>query len=186
MKWREEMLNKSFVAVLLATGLAMMSQAHAGPSFLEAAIFYAENVEGLEVQRLKDATIAIQPNLPGMGGTIFMVNDDEPCTLRIFDGHVLPGKTRKLTVRHINFRKLPGPRSVELGNTSTSATTVFMYNLIDGAICDSNYKSGGAFPNMSCHKDYYWSGNRVRRLNALEYIRNNFCMGLPQPDPMPY
>jgi len=93
-----------FPAVLLAMGLAMTSQAHAGPSFLEAAAFYFKNVQGLKVQRAKDATVAVQENLPG----------------------------------------------------------------------------------MSCHKDYWWSGNRVRRLNALEYIRDNFCMGLPQPDPMPY
>src|SRR6516162_6198239 len=176
-----------FPAVLLAMGLAMTSQAHAGPSFLEAAAFYFKNVQGLKVQRAKDATVAVQENLPGMGATVFMVDDDEPCTLRIFDMNVLPGKKKKVTVRHVNFSKLPGPRSVELGNNGIASTAVFMNNLVDGAICDSNYRlSDGTYPGMSCHKDYWWSGNRVRRLNALEYIRDNFCMGLPQPDPMPY
>ena len=57
--------------------------------------------------------------------------------------------------------------------------------LLSGAICESDVDLNLTFSNQKCAKGFQWSRgvyeNVVRRFRSLDYIRNNFCMGLPGP-----
>src|SRR5262245_56580070 len=63
------------------------------------------------------------------------------------------------------------------------------YKMPPGAWCDGWYDLSTTPPGKLIKVDC-WPGNSFtgainRRLQALDYIRNNFCAGLPEPPPPP-
>jgi hypothetical protein len=89
--------------------------------------------------------------------------------------------TKLLTAMTVDFSRIPSPR--DFGWVAGGWTA----DLPANAMIESNIKGeeGGSVsfvPTGKTYKSFYSGsfGNRSRRLNALDFIRNNYCVGLPE------
>jgi hypothetical protein len=121
------------------------------------------------------------------------VEEDKPCIVEEFDknGEIFNAQTRMYEtaprLKWLNFAKLPSPRQAIFFQTAA----VFR------PLPDLTYCSTPAEPDSSaldpkpkgkffnCSESFTIFGHISRRINALDYIRKNFCAGLPEPPPPP-
>jgi hypothetical protein len=101
------------------------------------------------------------------------------------------GRTTRFSTRP-NFLKMPSPRAAYIGVDPAARQTLtndqrVNFDLPNGATVEA--KPGETEPmkvwSINVHHISFGGENMLRRLQALEYIRNNFCMGLPAPPPQP-
>jgi hypothetical protein len=188
--------NMKRLAYAVVALIVMTISANAQPSFIQAAAFFLDGVPNVEVSTVKNGEIGVE-----MVGRrwLYITSDEEPCTVIKVDLNGEPArnlqefnsrKPKLLKALIIDFSKLPGPYAV-----SWNGAGWLMHNLVDGAICESTIREdsssplGMSFPNKQCGQWFRSTsmGNGARRMYALRYIRDNFCMGLPEPpNPRPY
>jgi hypothetical protein len=173
--------------------------------FLKAAAFFYNGVER-ELEYITDnGTTADNAIKDKLANTIYMVDGGgDPCLVHILDVGFQAtadiNKMQSLKATHINFRKLPSPHAFDAWQQSpgpfygrmTVTTYWEMNNLSADAICETgiNFNNGAiSYPNKKCLKSVHWNDDNEnasyrmqRRLKALDYIRKNFCMGLPEPN----
>src|SRR5262245_41180467 len=176
--------KKAVSVAALAIATTVNTASGAQPSFLEAAAFFLTGEEHLEKQAVNNGQAAVSV----ASKQFFFVMDNEPCTVIWIDMN--PGtQQRSVKAIHVNFSKLPGPNSINWNRNGYLIT-----GLVDGAICssavrkDASEPTGMSFPDKTCSGWFRNSpaGLGARQMHALQYIRDNFCMGLPQPQPRPY
>ena len=157
----------------------------AKPSFLEAAVFFLEGKEPDPAQIISNSEI----NLPL---THYRQDKDQPCIVFAFSTAPPYGAIS------YNFNLFPGPRSahmyqdgvaqfhivashrsVEDTHPTTFARCTRRRAYVDGTL---RYVDGSTM----CQTDWTLTlPHGERALRALQYIRDNFCEGLPQPPARP-
>ena len=112
---------------------------------------------------------------------VFLQSDDEPCTLieiNLSTGGILL----------IDFTKMPGPNDFGYDERWHSP------HLVDGAWCEATARKDDSAFGLSFTRTKCWKGasgpktghgGAARQLDALRFIREAYCMGLPQ-GPRPY
>jgi hypothetical protein len=174
--------------------LAIPSAATAAPSFLEAAAFF---LSGNEPQKpLPDNTRKVYA-----GPIQFALDDTDPCT--IFqtstqhlinllqfptDGNWPTNNTAFWYTTKIQFNQFPSPKAAQFRNPSVDPSVEVAPYFGFGLRADSK---------AACNADDLQQCARViivadmpnvsmyRRLQALQYIRDNYCPGLREPPPKP-
>ena len=111
-------------------------------------------------------------------GDFYLQSDDEPCTLIQF---------REGRIVLIDFTKMPGPN-----NVGYDWMAWHIPHLVEGAICEAtmqkdNSAFGLSFTRTRCWKNVHGpvGGATARQVDALRFIREMGCVGLPQ-GPRPY
>ena len=142
------------------------------PSFLEAAVFVKTGAIPCSKGSNRFCWFFETDGKPDpMVAGHFWTKDDDSCVLYQTDR---PGQTDQF--RRIDFSQWPSPRTVGriyVGNSPSQGLT-----LRGGALC-TIWADG----KSQCHSavEIY----TPRQLRALDYIRANFCPGLPEPPPPP-
>jgi hypothetical protein len=78
----------------------------------------------------------------------------------------------------VNFLLMPSPRAAyQIGQVTA-------FDLPTDAVCYPNDASMARW-GRTCARQFTIGGDVFRRLRALDYIRDNFCMGQPEPPPPP-
>ncbi len=76
----------------------------------------------------------------------------------------------------VNFLLMPSPRAAYPFGQRIA------FNLPTDVMCYPNDASMSRW-GRTCTLQFSIGGNAFRRLKALDYIRDNFCMGQPEPPP---
>ena len=182
----------SVILVVLSSGAFAQNKDESHPSFLEAGIFFITAREPPKEVRLLSsrlATVIDFRKVPGTGALrdgvyeFKTLEEYGPCTILSFLLDPPYG------MRTVDFNKLPSPRAMKLfGGEFTTAEM----ELPNQAWCETKttVSPEGLITveqdTTTCFKKYDLGGYKIdRRLKALDYIRNNFCPGQPEPPPPP-
>jgi hypothetical protein len=165
------------------------------PTFLEAAVFVLTGREFRE-QKNADSLSYIETQeaeyVQGIRG------EDWPCL--VFEFNKLQSDARHpFNVNSFNFKFLPGPRSPHI--FLRSGQVVFQVHAEQRAVADTDPTTfalchsdrslvNGRLEHVNgstrCADEFTWTlWSGERGLFALQYIRDNFCAGLPQPPAPP-
>jgi hypothetical protein len=178
------MLKKLLATVAFVCGLA--APAYADGRFLNAASYFLSGFDadnGVKYTVLKNGSEAA---IGGDAGIMVFQDDHKPCTVHYMNFivkklEIAQGGPQVLTAMTVDFTKIPSPRDF---GWAAGGWTV---NLPANAITESNVKDAGNgdvsfIPSGKTYKTFYSGvfGNKSRRLNALDFIRANYCQGLPE------
>jgi len=177
------MLKKLLATVALIG--ALVAPAHADQRFLNAASYFLSGFDadnGVKYTVLKDGSEAAIWSTHGGGITIFQ-DEHNPCTVHYINFFALGlevanGKRNfPLTATTVDFTKMPSPRDINMRYSIYPPAG----SMIESAVKDAGNGSVSFVPTGKTFKSFYFGsfGNLSRRLNALDFIRANYCQGLP-------
>jgi len=155
--------------------------------FVQAAIFFFLGLEPPHINIATETKPGIREKATtNPTGTVFLVLEDEPCKVQWLPSR---GNSPKQEMILIDFSKIPSPRAMKI-TTNAFGVVKATYMMPPGARCSAWYDLSTDPPGKRVSKEDCWPGNSFtgnvyRRLKALDYIRNNFCPGLPEPPPPP-
>jgi len=185
-------MKKLFTTV--AAMALLTATAHADARFLRAAVFFLDGGDdGLKYQITTDGM-----EVMGSEDTGAMIFQDKTDRCTVYYTNIrdeIPDRGSKLmNARRVNFNKMPSPR--DFGSSYVSGIGGRMWSWVASLPPDAmiettvrHEKSGPvtvSFPPTGKYwKSISWfdtsvNGNGPRRLRALDFIRNNYCPGLPE------
>jgi hypothetical protein len=156
------------------------------PTFVEAAVFFIAGKEAVknEGQTVMPGTAVIVSEkaitIAGEKHDFEQGGDDHPC--RILEKYYA---SPPYMIRMYDFALLPGPRSARPQGSSAA-----IFTLPADAVCwskreftdESTQQMRGIPGTSGCAAQIVVSGTHFyRRMEALQYIRRNFCAGQPEP-----
>jgi hypothetical protein len=152
------------------------------PTFLEAAVFFIVGIAPpfLEIDEGGNTSS------DRLGGS-YERSATDPCVFYWI------GRGRFYRIR-VDFNKLPSPRTFQVFSRYLSYPAgpqlEARFTFPAEAWCSRHFDAAGKMiDEMKCLTGYGISAKTVdhlrRRLDALDYIRANFCPGLPEPPPPP-
>jgi hypothetical protein len=187
MTWNTKKTTEGFllgvaaqILVLTAVlAVVLSSSAHADQRFLNAALYFLRGVEGIEYKTWDDGIEA----LAGQEGRMVFRDQREPCTIYLVDLSNAKLQTalkgpHLMTALAINFSQMPSPR--DFGFNRGWYVTPPPGTLFETTVKNEEGRGGPVqitFPPTG----KVWSTyhvNAARQLNALDFIRNNYCPGL--------
>ena len=179
-------LMRTFLISALIAAIPTATATAADVPFLQAAIFFFLGLEPPHVTMATETKPGVKEKATLPSGTIFLVPEDEPCKVQWLASRQLNSPKQEMIL--IDFAKIPSPRAMTVTTNAFGVVTV-TYEMPPGAWCDGWYDLSTTPPGKLIKVDC-WPGNSFtgainRRLQALDYIRNNFCAGLPEPPPPP-
>jgi hypothetical protein len=166
-------------SALIVAALGLCSNAAWGqttvdqPPFIEAAIFFLTGREGQALRYESENRVVISLNDINMANVTYFVRPETPCILYELE----PAPSTKLS--RFEFDRLPHPSDFTIG------TDWVKTDLLPETHCwnPRRRKADGKLelvPDATkCSTTLLIPGG-VRRLNALQYIRDRFCSGLPE------
>jgi len=178
------MLKQLFAATALACALVASPAVNAAgpgehPSFLRAAIFFLDGVEPGKDARMDGDNHAYEwadeaDYREGKPPVFeFTVKKEEPCVVYAkLDWQDLSRGISKTNLIRYDFTKFPSPR------VGRFWSQVVLYDVPQEAMCSLKVNKC----NSSIQFD---QRSWPRRATALDYIRANYCKGLPEPPPPP-
>jgi hypothetical protein len=179
----------------LVGALIASTTAHADQRFLKAAAFFLSGGDnGLKYSVLTDKTEAVGSE--PMGVVVYQ-DKNKPCTVHYINFidqklRIANGGSNLLTAATVDFDRMPSPRDFGSSYTSGVGGTMMSWiaNLPAHAMIETTVKhekdDSLSFPVTGKHwKTFSWfdtnaNGSGLRRLMALDFIRNNYCAGLPE------
>jgi hypothetical protein len=199
------MLKKLLATVAFVAALASASQALADPpgehpSFLQAVVFFLSGHEPPNYVRFftdeKGGKRARSWYVrEGQYSSYeYVVDPVYPCTvyqIPIWSDDSFLYKTPPATA--INFLRMPSPRAAYVAvdpaayRQKLDNEQKVNFDLPKGAMMHPKANETEPLKIWSINMDHLSFGGTkmLRRLDALDYIRKNFCMGLPEPPPRP-
>jgi hypothetical protein len=180
-------------AIFAIALLTIPGAAAAAPSFLEAAAFF---LSGNEPQKpLPDNTRKVYA-----GPIQFALDDTEPCT--IFQTSTQPKylvnllqfprdgiwPTNNIALWHttkIQFNQFPSPKAAQFPNPNIEVPPWRGFYLWADSKAACNADNPQECARVIIVQDAMYNVSMYRRFQALQYIRDNYCPGLPEPPPKP-
>lgn len=164
------------VSILLLMFSAQATQAQeiniSKPSFIEAAVFF---LSGREADQEKPwlKAVPLSESAMSIPGVHVEQDKERPCV--VYAEETGP----PYRVERFDFALFPGPRSAKISHDGFP-----VFALRDEAHCAAVRAKDGQFKAKSFHCEatmILGGPDTYRRLLALQYIRDNFCMGLAEP-----
>jgi hypothetical protein len=188
---------KKLLAAVAVTSLLASTSADADQRFLRAAAFFLSGGDnGLKYSVTTDGMEAIGSEDMGV---VVLQDKDKPCTayyISFYDEklRIANGGDKLLKAAKVDFNRMPSPRDFGSSYTSGIGGTMasWVVNLPSDAMIETTVrheKSGPVSisfpPTGRAWKTFSWfdtsfNGSGPRRLRALDFIRNNYCPGLPE------
>ncbi len=170
------------LAAIDMTGVVAQDMKVTHPPFLEAAVFFLTGKEPPEAISLPDGDMQVSGRAlrGGFIGPIeifaYHVLSDDPC--RVMKMETQP----PYLIEFYNFNRFSGPRSARILRDGATISMNDGYCSGNGTNDDGKVHILAETP-ITCSSQYLWTliGPVSRRLAALDYIRNNFCPGMPEP-----
>jgi hypothetical protein len=183
---------KTLLGMVAAAVLLMNTSAHADPRFLKAAAFFLIGDLDLQYKVTTDNVETVEH--PGLKAVVLQ-DESDPCIVHWINVGSQVSRTATVTLKSstVNFNKMPSPRAFGTSFVSGIGGSMhsWVVNLPADAMCETtvqkNINKPMYPPTGKCFKRFSWfdtnvNGTGPHRLRALDYIRNNFCAGLPEPN----
>jgi hypothetical protein len=175
---QEVTMRRTLLVVTAATAL-LTSSAHADQRFLRAAAFFLNGYDDPRFGLKADAAYGFEAM--SSPTAVILQGKDKPCTVHFSNQLALP------TLRTVDFNRMPGPRDFGYtrfggGIGGPPQQSWFIDNLPADAMIETSVKKDendivSFVPTGRRWKELYNLGSR--QLRALDFIRDNYCPGLP-------